>query len=661
MGGFTADSNSGSDLTSSDGLDGEPSVDIEGGSDGTDAPDGTDSSEAADGASDESTDTLDVEDVSDATDTEVDCEPGTSTCLNENTALLCPEGGNQWQEQPCNPGSKCWNGVCGPITCVPGDLIGECASPTEYLQCNPMGTSYDPVPCEAPATCYEGDCVNFVCAPGSLACVGFGAVQECRDDGSGWDTIEQCEKGGTCVEGICISACDVDLKNATYRGCEYFAVDLDNIEGGQFEPVAVVVSVPPEVENANVTVTDMSTGTALTAAEMGALSTIVASGSLGIFELPAGSDLDGTQQAIRSFHIETSAPATVHQFNPLNGEEVYTNDASLLLPSAIGGQEYFVMSWGLRKDSSNTLRGFASVIATEEGYTQVKVTPRAAVAASDDSSVQALEPGLTYTFELVQGEVLNLEATGEQGDDLTGTYVTSDQPIVVFGGHECANVPLGITACDHLEQQLVPVTAWGKRYIVDQFKPRDPNGSAFDVVRVLAGDNDVLVTTTPPQPGYEQFLLQPGAYVTFTISGNVDIDATGPILVGHFMTGSSYPGHIKTCENTGVGDPALTLTVPTVQFLDEYTVLTPPGYLQNYLNITSPPGANILVDGVPLSSPLIQVAPGIDWAVAQHPVEPGVHTVTAAKKIGLTAYGYDCDVSYAYPGGLRLQNLLGGQ
>ena len=488
----------------------------------------------------------------------------------------------------------------------------------------------------------------------------LGAVQRCKDDGSGWEQVEQCEKGGTCVEGTCISACDVDLKNATYRGCEYFAVDLDNIEGGQFEPVAIVVSVPPEVENANVTITDMSTGTVLSANDLGALTTIIASGSLGIFELPNGMDLDGTMKAVRSFHIETSAPATVHQFNPLNGDEVYTNDASLLLPSAIGGQEYFVMSWGLRKDASNTLRGFATVVATEEGITSVNVTPRASIAASDDLAVEALDPGTMYTFELTQGEVLNLEVTGEQGDDLTGTYITADSPIVVFGGHECANVPLGITACDHLEQQLVPVSAWGKRYLVDQFKPRDPAGAGFDVVRVMAGDNDVLVTTNPPQPGYGQFLLQPGAYVTFPINSSVDIEATGPILVGHFMTGSSYPGHVKTCENTGVGDPALTLAVPTGQYLDEYTVLTPPGYLQNYLNIISPPGANILVDGQPLTTPLIQIAPDVDWAVAQHAVEPGVHTVTAEKKIGLTAYGYDCDVSYAYPGGLRLQNLIGG-
>jgi hypothetical protein len=38
-------------------------------------------------------------------------------------------------------------------------------------------------------------------------------------------------------------------------------------------------------------------------------------------------------------------------------------------------------------------------------------------------------------------------------------------------------------------------------------------------------------------------------------------------------------------------------------------------------------------------------------------VTPGVHTLTASAPISITAYGYDCDVSYAYPGGLDLEPL----
>ncbi|MFT5432928.1 MAG: hypothetical protein ACI9OJ_003632, partial [Myxococcota bacterium] len=143
----------------------------------------------------------------------------------------------------------------------------------------------------------------------------------------------------------------------------------------------------------------------------------------------------------------------------------------------------------------------------------------------------------------------------------------------------------------------------------------------------------------------------------FAATNNFEVTATGRILVGHYMTGSSYPGHLKACGNTGIGDPAFTLPVPTQQFLSEYTVLTPPGYVENYLNIVAPSGAEVTVDGQPLTVPLSQVGPGLDWGVAKVPVTEGVHQVSAKKKIGLTAYGYDCDVSYAYPGGLRLLKL----
>jgi hypothetical protein len=35
------------------------------------------------------------------------------------------------------------------------------------------------------------------------------------------------------------------------------------------------------------------------------------------------------------------------------------------------------------------------------------------------------------------------------------------------------------------------------------------------------------------------------------------------------------------------------------------------------------------------------------------PAQP--HNLTGSAPFGLTVYGYDCDVSYAYPGGLNLE------
>ncbi len=581
------------------------------------------------------------------------CIANKAMCVTPDERKVCAEDGLSWKPLPCQPGEKCFEGQCGaPGACTPGEEKHECGTSTHFVACNPVGSGWTHVPCPDGKACYLGSCVNYKCLPGAKTCLGFGAVQKCRPDGSGSDVIEECEKGGSCKEGQCLSACAVDIKAQTYRGCEYYAVDLDNTEGGEHEPVALVVSVPSVLGNADVFITDTTTGNPLSASELQALTLTVPSGGLGVFLLPPDRDVDGSGVSTRSFHVQTSVPATVHQFNPLNGENVYTNDASLLLPTHSAGRRYFVMSWPMRSDASFTLRGYVTIVATEPGQTLVTVTPRSDVIGGP--GVEPITKGQTVSFFLSQGQVLNLETDGAEGADLTGSYVEASAKIVVFGGHECANVPLGITACDHLEQQLLPVAAWGSQYVADGFKPR--GAGDFDMWRVMAGRADVTIETNPPVPGYGKFKLQAGQFVTFPSSDHFELKATGPILVGHFMIGSSYPGFVATCDKSGIGDPSLTLAVPRQQYLTEYTVLAPPGYTANYLNVVAKAGTEVLVDGQAITVPFAQVG-GSEYGVAQVPVSDGVHSVTSDSKFGLTSYGYDCDVSYAYPGGLKLSAI----
>ncbi|MDP6943661.1 MAG: IgGFc-binding protein, partial [Myxococcota bacterium] len=342
-----------------------------------------------------------------------------------------------------------------------------------------------------------------------------------------------------------------------------------------------------------------------------------------------------------------------------NGEGVHTNDASLLLPSKVTGQEYFIMSWPHRVFSQGVLRGFATIIATQPGETNIIVKPSAPVVPVNGTA--ALTPGQESLFTLQQGQALNLETDGDHGADLTGTHVWADAKVSVIGGHECANVPLGIDNCDHLEQQLYPLETWSHQYVADAFKPR--SATQVDIWRVMAGDNDVTVTTTPPVPGYEQFKLQRGGWIQFGAQGSFLVEADGPIMVGHYLSGSTYPGSQLACYDeatdteSAIGDPAFTLAVPVNRFLKSYTVLTPEGYQQDYLNIIVPTGASVTIDGAPLSAPVIPV-PGTGYGIARPSVAPGaIHFVSGSSPIGLTAYGYDCDVSYAYPGGMKLQAI----
>ncbi|MBM4371900.1 MAG: IgGFc-binding protein [Deltaproteobacteria bacterium] len=586
------------------------------------------------------------------------CEPGTPSCIDETTQGICNDAGTEYDPHPCDTELVCDNGFCLPVMCSPWELEGLCLGPNSYSRCNQAGTQWEAGYCEQGFTCYQGMCVDYQCPPGQIICKGMTAVQECQmaQDGSySWVIIDQCEDG-ICQEGACVSACEVNLKENSYLGCDYWAVDLDNIEGGQYEPVALVVSVPQGAGDAEITVTDMSLSppTALTpqalSVEDGTM--IVTPGQLKIFMLPTGHDIDGSIHTNRSFRVESTAPVTMHQFNPLNGLNVFTNDASLLLPSTAVGQDYLVMSWPMRT-SGYTIRGFVTIIGTQEDVTHVQVWPSSPVLGGSNVQSMQANPPQPYEFYLEQGDVLNLETDGMEGSDLTGTRISADQKVNVFGGHECANIPLGVNYCDHVEQQLYPVTAWGSHYVGDAFYPR--NGSQVDTWRIMSGADNVQVIIAPPVATAPATMSR-GQWFEFTTGQSFNVTATGPILVGHYLQGSNYPGFGVGCpdKGTGIGDPAFTLVVPVEQFLDEYTFLTPPHYVEDYVNITFKPGTQVMLDGAPVMGNMANLG---EWAVIQMKVGDGVHTVTAPEPFGLTVYGYDCDVSYAYPGGLKLKTI----
>lgn len=599
------------------------------------------------------------------------CFPSQAFCPDEDNRAVCFEDGSGFDTYPCDAGKKCDGGYCKDLLCSPGEKNGECYGPTSVAICNASGTGWEGESCPDKVTCYLGECTTLGCPPEAKACKGVTAVQECLENADGeweWVVTQQCEEG-LCMDGACLSSCEANVKEFSYLGCDYWAADLDNIEGGAAEAVAIVVSVPTsQSKSATITITDMSRTppVELSGLDLGVNNLDVAPGELQIFTLPLGRDVDGSVQTSRTFRVTSTSPVTVHQFNPLNGEDVYTNDASLLLPSNVGGTEYIVLSWPQKtvEDAilgTQTYRGFVSIVATQEGVTKVDVEPSTQVLAGANVPSMTAGGG-PYLFYLERGDILNLESTGSVGSDLTGTLIRADKKIQVFSGHECANVPLSVNYCDHIEQQLYPVQSWGTHYVADAFSQR--NGSQQDTWRVVAGADGVQVTLEPELQA--AFTLSKGEWKEFSTSQSFELNATGPVLLGHYLQGSNYPGFSPVCGTTGIGDPAFALGVPVQQYLQEYIVLTPPGYQENYINIIHPKNSliefQVNIDG---QSVLEVAPPGLnpvavgsgEYAVLQLPVEPGVHTVSAQTAIGVTAYGYDCDVSYAYPGGLSLKTL----
>ncbi|MFY0535732.1 hypothetical protein [Nannocystis pusilla] len=97
---------------------------------------------------------------------------------------------------------------------------------------------------------------------------------------------------------------------------------------------------------------------------------------------------------------------------------------------------------------------------------------------------------------------------------------------------------------------------------------------------------------------------------------------------------------------------------PTAQHRSSYTFLTPETYGWDMLTVVAPEAGwnTIELDGAALPSPT-PLGVG-DLAYARFLIPDGPHDIRSQSvKFGIEVYGYDCRISYAYPGGLSLGEI----
>jgi len=600
--------------------------------------------------------------------------------------------------------------------CCPG-MANGCTEDGRYLLlCNETGKGFDMVECVdeggTPTICLttadypKGICTK--CIPGVKSCKDDDIVLQCTQFGEDWEEFTDCNgeaTGQVCVQGGCVALCEVNQKLNMYMGCDFWAADLDNafVPGGRAgyydaagAQYAVVVSNPHpkypatvEIETIEGPVLNDSDGLPFPTEPL-------LPGELRIYNLPRR-DVDGTLIAPLAYRIEATIPITAYQFNPLENVDVFSNDASLLIPSNVMGKYYFVMT---REQTFDELRSFVTIMAVRAGETKVTVDVTAPTLVGEIAAtgevIPPLEPGDTYTATLKQFDVLNLESN-EIGSDMTGTLVLANRDVAVFGGSEASNAPNtnhcdkenGVcewdgeskcktnedctakfnTCCaDHLEMQLFPVKAWGKRYQASKTFPRNKEK---DVYRIIAAENNTKVTTIPPQANIP--VLEMGEWVDFESLDNFEIVASKPIMVGQFLAAEQAPdpnvNGVPQPGDAGIGDPAFLLLVPVEQMRQDYVFLAPNKYELDYLTVVAPDGAKVWFDCKeidpkkivescdPLDPDEFELFGTGEFMTTKFLIEDGVHRIYADKPVGLYVYGYDQYVSYAYPAGLNISDL----
>ena len=394
----------------------------------------------------------------------------------------------------------------------------------------------------------------------------------------------------------------------------------------------------------------------------------VPAGEVRAFTMPR-LDVDGSGVTNHSIKVSSSMPVIAYQFNPLNNSNVFSNDASLLLPVNTLGQRYIVASWptsaGIEQLQVPSQSGYFTVVAVEPGETTVTIQVSTATTAGP--SVAALERGEQATVQLQQFEVLNIQAApfipesiedlfSEELPDLTGSVVEATRRVAVFGGHEETSIAFNRTdrgagvespcCADHLEEQLIPLSVWSAEALCVKAKPRSDSGEK-DIWRVISGAEGNTITTTPSIEGLDGVTLNVGEWVQVEVEESFKVEGTGPLQAVQYLVSQE-----QTDER--IGDPSMILAVPTRQYRDEYNILVPVGYDSDWVTVIRPQGLEVTMDGAVLSATFESFADGA-WERAYVLVSPGVHTFSAAQPFGLIAYGWDNAVSYGYPAGLNLR------
>ncbi len=524
------------------------------------------------------------------------------------------------------------------------------------------------------------------CAPGQNGCIG-NEVHGCTDDGQpNGPLVETCDvnAGFTCHEGACKTACQIADDTGSNVGCEFWAVDLDQQDGFNdpaSAPWGVALSnagsgqanVTIEINNANPGEPQQLSVVEQVSVPPGSLLAL----ALPTRELDCGTapndyNSPGTCLSSKAFRITSSSPIIVYQFNVF--ENAYSNDASLLLPTASLGQQYRVLGWyaghPVKVGGFNILdRSYVTIVGTKPN---TAVTVRPSWRIKGNAPIAATGPGGEITVTLQPFDVLNLETDDGtfQDDpmtiaDLSGTFVFSNQPIAVFSGVESTQAPgpieiptypgwAGDTCClDHLEEQLFPIESMGRNYVITRSPVRSTGSyKEPDIIRFVGAAEPATVTTTLPAP-YDSFTLQPGEVRTTWAQENITVVADKPILVGQLQIANNY------VDGPYIGDPSLTIFPPVEQYRTEYVILTPGSWSQNWVVISAEVGANVTLDGGPGSCTTESAGTvnGVAYESRKCSLSVGVHTLTGDKPFGITAYGYGSAGSYAFAGGADVKKI----
>ncbi len=403
-----------------------------------------------------------------------------------------------------------------------------------------------------------------------------------------------------------------------------------------------------------------------------------------------------------TFHLETDQPVTAYDIMPFGGAKGFAPSANLLLPTSAWGDNYVAVEppYVPRHDTDPPSdSGWIAVVAKED-LTHVDVFSQQADLGSEKDQ-DGVDHGVKHTVVLSAGEYLKWQhyRRGSVGD-ATGTILSADKPIAVWGGDHAQNirgadnavaepwhdagVPPDWCCVDSWHGQIPPVSGLGFEYVAAPYPSRFLDGHEESVrYRVVSVADGTALSFDPPIAGAPPS-LDTAAFADFEARGAFRVksqDDKHPFYVAQQMTYSSLGAPTRddgdpawtypSWSAPALGDPDQIAVLPPAQFLKSYAFFTDPTYATTSLVVTRVKGASgfsdVKVDCIGTITGWSPVGASGDYEIAhvdltrkfasQSGCTSGAHTAESAGAFGIAVWGLDWWASYAYPAGGSVAKL----
>lgn len=163
--------------------------------------------------------------------------------------------------------------------------------------------------------------------------------------------------------------------------------------------------------------------------------------------LPIRTEMYGSKKSPNSVLIHASADVTVTSFN----SKLFTADTSVVYPTTEWGTEYFIFTPA--HSPYRTYKEFSVTNGKERN--RVEIFPQGSIKFEH----RVYWRGKKMEIDLLPYESVQLQSA----NPLSGTRVASQHPVAVVTGHTCT---WRFSKCNHVYEQLLPVSRWGSSFIV---------------------------------------------------------------------------------------------------------------------------------------------------------------------------------------------------